>query len=352
MSQSRKRRNIRSAAQQVAISQPPSADRLNRRSAIIVATVVVILILIIIVVSIYPAYIAPFRRNVITVNDINLSMDYFLKRIEMSGSDPLSMLTQLTNDQIVKKAAPQYGIEITKEDIDQALKSVFQGSASDNASQSFSQAEFDEWYRQLLNESRLSDAEYRDIIAIELMKSRLHAHLAAVMPTVAEQVHLYLIYVETQKQAEKVIARWQAGESFSELAKELSLDRTTGEKGGELGWFPSGGILTPQIEYEAFSLSTGNISQPLPVFTDVEQPEGGTAPTIIGYNIIMVTERAIRELDENALQVLRSKVLDDWLSKERINYNVKWRGLTGDSFDSETYAWIRWQIEKRKKQSR
>jgi len=345
MSQSRKNRNKGSS--ETPVSHKTTVDRQNRRSAIIIALAVVVLILVIVGVSVYPTYIAPFRRNVITVNDINIRMDYLIKRIKLSGSDPIGMLTQLTNDQIIKLGAPRYGITVNQADIDSTLRSMYQGQTSAN----FSEGEFNEWYRQLLNESGLSEAEYKDIITTEQMRARLQDHLASMMPTVAEHVHLHIIAVSTLNEAENVITKWESGTSFSDLAKQYSLDKTTGEKGGEVGWFPSGGVLTPQIEFEAFQLATGNISQPVASIADQEQPDGSTAPTVVGYNLLMVSEKAIRQLDDNALNVLKSKVLDTWFEQERQNYTIKWRGLTGDAFDSETYAWINYQVAKAKSAS-
>ncbi len=294
----------------------------------------------------YPTYVAPFRRTIITVDNVNIHMDYFLKRIKLTGSDPIAMLTQLTNDQLIKLGAPQYGISISPQDIDQTMRSVFQGQ-SGNASAVVSEPDFKEWYRQLLNESGLSDSEYREIISIEIYRSRLQEYLAERMPNIAEQAHIYIISVETQKQADSIRARWANGEKFTDLAKEFSLDKSTGDNGGEIGWFPKAGILTPQLEFEAFSLSTGNVSAPLPIITDQQQEDGSTAPTIVGYHLILVTERANRELDANALQVLRSKVVETWLTTERENHTIKWSGLN-DSFDSETYAWINYQLAKSK----
>lgn len=346
MSQSRKKQNRKGSTAPSASPRPQSGDRQGKRTAIILAAVVIIIILAIVGVIGYPVYIAPFHRTVITVDNINISMDYFLKRIKLSGSDPISMMTKLTNDQIVKLGAPRIGISVNPDDIDQTMRAIFQGQSGNvSGDANISESEFNEWYRQQLNESGLSDAEYREIVAVEVLRSGLQQYLVARMPTVAEQIHLYLITLETSKQADKVRARWAAGEKFTDLARELSLDRTTGEKGGEVGWFPKAGILTPQIEYEAFDLSTGNVSQPLPIISEEDQPEGGTAPTIVGYQLIMVSERGNRELDETALQVLQSQVVDNWLSTERQNYNIKWHGLN-DGFDSETYAWINYQVAK------
>ena len=346
MSQSRKNRARNSKAEPTVSARAKSGDKQSRRTAIVLAAVVLVLILAIVGIIGYPTYVAPFRRTIITVDNINIRMDYFLKRLKLSGSDPIAMLTQLTNDQMIKLGAPKYGLSVSPSDIDQTMRSVFQ-SQSGNASATFSEPEFKEWYRQLLNETGLSDAEYRDITTVEILTSRLQEYLAARMPTIAEQAHLYLIAVETEKEAEDVRTRWAAGANFTALARELSIDKTSGANGGEIGWFPRGGILTPQLESEAFTLSTGNVSEPLPVVSDVQQADGTTAPTVVGYHLVMVPERADRELDTNALQVLRSKVVESWLVAERPNYNIKWHGLN-DVFDSETYAWINYQLAKSK----
>src|SRR3990172_50731 len=188
MSQSRKNRARNSSAKPPVSPRPKSGDRQGIRTAIILAAVVLVLILAIVGIIGYPTYVAPFRRTVITVDNINIRMDYFLKRIKLSGSDPIALLTQITNDQIVKLGATQYGISVSPEDVDQLLKTMFQGQ-SDNASAEFSEIEFKEWYRQRLNESELTDAEYKEIITTALIKSRLQEYLAARMPTIAEQTH-------------------------------------------------------------------------------------------------------------------------------------------------------------------
>ena len=208
------------------------------------------------------------------------------------------------------------------------------------------EAEFKEWYRQLLNNSGLSDAQYMDIITIEILRSRLQVYLEKTMPTSAEQAHIYLITLDTEAHAIAARARWAAGENFTALAKELSVDTTTGANGGELGWFPKGGVLIPSLETAAFDLATGNVSEPLQVVQDEPQADGSTAPTVVGYNLLLVTERAIRPLDDNALQALKSQLVDNWLSTERTKYNIKWFGLNGGAFDSETYAWIKYQMAK------
>lgn len=76
--------------------------------------------------------------------------------------------------------------------------------------------------------------------------------------------------------AEEVLAKINAGEDFSELAKLFSTDTFSAENGGDLGWF-SKGIMDPKFEDAAFSL-----------------PNNGDVSTVIksdfGYHIIKLSD--------------------------------------------------------------
>ena len=64
----------------------------------------------------------------------------------------------------------------------------------------------------------------------------------------------------------------EAGADFTELAYEY--DPLTG---GDLGWFPAGYLLQPDVETAAFSLQPGQYS--------------GIIQTSYGYHIVYVIER-------------------------------------------------------------
>ena len=155
----------------------------------IIASVVIALIAVIISVFYYQNNVAPFRRTILTVDDITIDMGYFIKRARLAGVDPMTMLTLLTNEQLIKLAAPKYVGEVSAEDITQGLRITASGGSGN-----ISESEFKEWYRQQLNETGFSDAEYKEIIRTSLLAVRLHEYLAERMPTVAEQIHLHAIY--------------------------------------------------------------------------------------------------------------------------------------------------------------
>lgn len=70
------------------------------------------------------------------------------------------------------------------------------------------------------------------------------------------------ILLKKQTEALMVLDRLKKGESFSNLAKELSIDKVSGKRGGDLGFFRKGMMVKP-FEDVAFKLEKGQISEPV-----------------------------------------------------------------------------------------
>lgn len=70
------------------------------------------------------------------------------------------------------------------------------------------------------------------------------------------------ILVKKQSEAMSILDRLKKGESFANLARELSIDRGSAKKGGDLGLFGRG-VMVKAFEEAAFRLSKGDISQPV-----------------------------------------------------------------------------------------
>ena len=70
------------------------------------------------------------------------------------------------------------------------------------------------------------------------------------------------ILLKKQSEALMVLDRLKKGESFSNLAKELSIDKASGKRGGDLGFFRKGMMVKP-FEDIAFKLEKGQISEPV-----------------------------------------------------------------------------------------
>lgn len=70
------------------------------------------------------------------------------------------------------------------------------------------------------------------------------------------------ILLKKQSEALEVLKKLKNGESFSNLAKECSIDRGSGKRGGDLGFFRKGKMVRP-FEDVAFKLAKGEISEPV-----------------------------------------------------------------------------------------
>jgi foldase protein PrsA len=70
------------------------------------------------------------------------------------------------------------------------------------------------------------------------------------------------ILVEKHSEAVILLERIQKGEKFGKLAKEFSIDSGSAKRDGSLGYFGRGKMVK-EFEKSAFSLQTGQISEPV-----------------------------------------------------------------------------------------
>lgn len=315
------------------IEKAPAKGQQRRRTAFIIGAVVIIIILVLLGGGYYQNYVAPFQLTIITVDDTTIRMDYFLKRAKFNRADPMSMLKRLTDEQLIKLGAPRYGIVVSSENITNELRRIARGN-----SEAIAESEFQAWYRQMLNDSGLSEAEFRDTTATMILATRLQDYQAEIMPTVAEQVHLNAILLATYEEAQQVKARVEKGEVFADLARAVSLDNTSKAGGGDLGWLPRG-VLDTRFENTAFNLIPGAVSIPIPQV--VPSPADMEASSTGGYFLFMVSEKAAaREVAAEFLPILKSQALEKWLLAESQLHDIKY------NFNSEINAWLNWQLSK------
>jgi peptidyl-prolyl cis-trans isomerase C len=80
------------------------------------------------------------------------------------------------------------------------------------------------------------------------------------MTVMADRIKCSHILVKKQSEAIAIIERLKKGESFANLARELSIDKGSGKRGGDLGVFGRG-MMVKSFEEAAFKLKKGEMTQ-------------------------------------------------------------------------------------------
>ena len=80
-----------------------------------------------------------------------------------------------------------------------------------------------------------------------------------------DKIKCYHILVKKQSEALEILEKLKKGEGFANLAKEFSIDKGSGKKGGDLGFFGRG-MMVKSFEDAAFKLKKGEVT-PEPVKT-------------------------------------------------------------------------------------
>jgi parvulin-like peptidyl-prolyl isomerase len=157
--------------------------------------------------------------------------------------------------------------------------------------------QFNAW----LQDNKWTYEEYKTRQRSMMIASQMFEQVTQSVPTEAEQVHARHILVASEQEARDLLGQLQGGADFASLAREHSLDPSTKESGGDLGFFPRGTLVVPEVEDVAFSLSVGQNSD--------------VVHSAMGYHIVQVVERSeAMALTEESWQALREVTFRNWVS--------------------------------------
>ena len=243
----------------------------------------------------------PLHQTVITVNDAEFDMNYYIKMLKYYGQGmPIQYMYDLADEvvtiiernELIRQEALKLDISVTNDAVDDELKSYDPPLSKD----------------------------YRDVVRTQMLIDKLlDEHFEPEVPLFAEHRHILAMFLESDRQATEVRARLETGEDFANLAGELSLDAFSKDKKGDLDWRPKSilaELLGSSIPDEyAFKSEVGVLSQPI-------YDEAKTKS--LGYWIIKVLERK-EETEEAHVQVIL-------LGSEEEAQGVRARLETGEDF--------------------
>lgn len=200
------------------------------------------------------------------------------------------VLEQMIDQELIRQAAVEMGVSISEAELESSIQDIIEQSGGQDQ------------FNQSLQGMDTTYEDFRQMLLDQLLSEAVYSAVTASISPVAEQVHARHILLPTRERAEEVLARLQAGEDFSYLAREYSEDISSRESGGDVGFFPWG-VMPPGVEEVAFSLEVGETSE--------------IVETQFGFHIVQVLEREEREIAVEVFENLRQQAFMQWLQDQR-----------------------------------
>ena len=248
-----------------------------------------------------PPLAARVNGQAIYLADYERELGRYEMSLEAQGIDPGSpegqenlaqrrdwILNVMIEQVLTEQAAAAEGVFVSDEEVNAYIQEIIDESGGPEA------------YRAKL--AGVGDTEenaWREVRA-EMIGGRMAARIVEGVPTTAEHVHARHILVDTQEEAERILAQLQASADFATLAQAYSQDTSTRDNGGDLGFFPRGILVAPEVERAAFDLQPGQFS--------------GVVTSVLGYHIVQVVERdPARPVTQENLRLLQDRAIQEWV---------------------------------------
>jgi len=238
-----------------------------------------------------PVYLADYEHEI----------DQYEASLPAEGIDPASqegqarlaqarvwILDVMIEQVLTEQAAAAAGVVVSETEVDDYLRTMIDESGGEES------------FRAKLAEWGQTYEDAQDEVRTQLIGMAMTERIVEAVPTTAEHVHARHILVDTPQEAESILAQLQVGADFAALAKAYSQDTSTRDNGGDLGFFPSGILVAPEVEETAFALQPGQFS--------------GVITSSLGYHIVQVVERdPARPVGAENLLILQDRAVKEWI---------------------------------------
>lgn len=177
------------------------------------------------------------------------------------------VIEELIVKKLIDQDARKYKINVSKEDIDKEIDKLKATPNFERIVQMQGMESVKEYVKFKMLISKLATKDATD----EQMKKFYSDNKDRL-----NQVKASHILVLKEDEAKKTLARLNSGEDFAKVAKEVSIDPGSKDKGGELGYF-NRVAMDPEFAKAAFATPVGQLS--------------GIVKTNFGYHIIKVEDK-------------------------------------------------------------
>lgn len=182
-----------------------------------------------------------------------------------------NLVDQMIQEELLNLEARRMGLGIDPKAVDDAVAQQVNQGAQGAAALSPA----------MLQQQRVSTA--RQQLALEVIAHHIKA----------DQFKARHILVQTEEEANQILAQLQQGADFATLAKQKSQDPTSAVKGGELGWVALGN-LGPEFDKAAFDEKNA-LNTPIIVKSQA------------GYHLAVIEDRAKNRAFDNFEQLRQSQ---------------------------------------------
>lgn len=239
-----------------------------------------------------PVFLAAFEQRLARYEQAQAGLG---QPISPEGQDYRSIvLNDLIERELIAQAAISANINITPDMVEAKLTEL--KTAVGDATN------FQAW----LEVNQMTEDEFRQELAAEMLVEQMVNFVTDDVPRTAEQVHARYLQVDDPTLAQSLLEQVRAGGDFAALAQANSLDRVTGDNGGDLGWFARGKLLVPEVETAAFALEINGVSEVIAV-------TGADGQTT--YYLVQVIEKdPQRPLSADERSALLQTAFEAWLA--------------------------------------
>lgn len=258
----------------------------------------------------------PDQTAAAIVNGQPIPLDAFLREVERraqaQGLDPNApqnqqaveqikslVLDNMIDDVLLAQEAARQGVSVSDAELDAAMQQMIDASGGQTA-----------YEQQLVAQGQTPD-EARALQRLQMLYNKMRDKVIQPVGNTAEQVHARHILVDSQAAAEALLTQVQAGADFGQIAQQSSQDTLTKAAGGDLGWFPRGGLpVSKEVEDAAFALQPGQVS--------------GVVQSAFGFHIVQVLARdPSRPVDQDTLEKMQRAAMEQWLAGLRAAAKVE-----------------------------
>lgn len=242
-----------------------------------------------------PILLARYEKELERYKQAQMQLGY--SEADLAEDYQAVVLDALIETELIAQAAEANGISVSPEMVQARLAELQELAGG--------QENFDAW----LQTNQMNLQEFEEALTTEMLTEKTVEQITSDVPREVEQIHARYLQVDDEALAQSLLQQLQSGADFATLAQEYSLDRITGENGGDLSFFARGSLLVPEIETAAFELQPDEISQVIP------GPKADGSGTT--YYIIQIIERdPQRALSADMLYKVLQERFEEWLNEQ------------------------------------